>query len=323
MKTMENLLNCDGRRFRAKIDGVECKGKVRVENNEVFLCQNKKDGAECSDRLGFKYSWAVDDGSMSDLRRNDVAYFELIAPSTPAEIRAYKDWQVGDKVSRGGEMWEVISRSGKLVVCEREDGCASANYTCDELYNDGWRLLAEEDRNVHEKADSCTDAERNVHESGETATYKPKAGDLVYVETYDRSQKFILIYGANKAYAPSLSQGVNSGKGKRFFEEHSRWIYSHIRPATPEEAALFTRILAENGYEYDPEKKEVRKKRERRKRAELAGRFYFINSDLSVSYTCDCRLESDERRYQAGNYFLTLDEAEEVAAKFREILSKL
>lgn len=79
-----------------------------------------------------------------------VHNFQLLSPSTPAEIEAYKDWTVGDKMKKGGKVWEVIFRSGKFVVCVNSSGSATANYTCEELYNDGWRLVAEEDRDVHE-----------------------------------------------------------------------------------------------------------------------------------------------------------------------------
>lgn len=72
---------------------------------------------------------------------SSVSELELYS-TTAADIEAYKDWQVGDKMTKIGETMEVILRSGKLVVCELGDGTASANYTCDELYDNGWRLVA-------------------------------------------------------------------------------------------------------------------------------------------------------------------------------------
>lgn len=71
-----------------------------------------------------------------------VSELELY-PTTASKIEAYKDWQVGDKMTKSGETMEVIFRSGKLVVCELGNGEASSNYTCDELYDDGWRLVAD------------------------------------------------------------------------------------------------------------------------------------------------------------------------------------
>lgn len=141
---MENLLKCDGRRFRAMIGDVECEGKVRVEDGAVFLCQNNKDGADCKDKLGYRYSWQVyllEDGSIDT--SCSVKHITLIDSITAAEIEAYKDWQVGDKIKFGDLVWEVIFRSGELVVCKDEDDRASSNYTCDELYDVGWRLVAD------------------------------------------------------------------------------------------------------------------------------------------------------------------------------------
>lgn len=146
---MDNLLNSNGRRFRCKIAGTPVEGKIRVEGDYAYLCQDKKSGTDCTDKLGYKYSWIVHTGSASALDLNLVTDFQLL-PMTAAEIEAYKDWQVGDKINCDGILREVIFRSGELVVCKElndmgfwKKGYASANYTCDELYNKGYRLVAE------------------------------------------------------------------------------------------------------------------------------------------------------------------------------------
>lgn len=64
-------------------------------------------------------------------------------PTTASEIEAYKDWQVGDKIAKAEGEMEVIFRSGELVICKFRKGYASPNYTCDELYDAGWRLVAD------------------------------------------------------------------------------------------------------------------------------------------------------------------------------------
>lgn len=137
---MENLLKCNGRRYRAKIHDTECEGKIRVEYGRIYLCQNNRDGLSCGDKLGYKYSWHAGTG-------NHLTYYGItdlrVYPLTASEIEAYKDWQVGDKIKFGDRVWEVIFRSGELVVCKDEDGSASSNFTCDELYYGGWRLVAD------------------------------------------------------------------------------------------------------------------------------------------------------------------------------------
>lgn len=152
---MENLLKCDGRRFRAKIEGVECEGKIQVDGNFIYLCQDQKFGYKCNQKYGYKYSWRLevvdgydeiyDDESFSCwLEGFSVTDFRLLG-MTAAEIEAYKDWHVGDKVKKEYMCWEVIFRSGKLVVCMTDGGMGSANYTCNELYDEGWRLVSDPD----------------------------------------------------------------------------------------------------------------------------------------------------------------------------------
>jgi hypothetical protein len=58
---MENLFNCDGRRFSAKIEGGYCEGVITIEDDIVYLCQNIADGGDCADKKGFKYSWFYED----------------------------------------------------------------------------------------------------------------------------------------------------------------------------------------------------------------------------------------------------------------------
>lgn len=140
---MENLLKCDGRRFRAKIGDVKCDGKIRVENGRVYMCQNVADGTDrCKNKLGYMFAWCIGCGCEKDIENNGVTDFRLIG-MTAAEIEAYKDWQVGDKVTDVIRVWEVIFRSGELVVCKDKDGDATGNYTCNELYRRGFRLVAD------------------------------------------------------------------------------------------------------------------------------------------------------------------------------------
>lgn len=139
---MENLLNCNGRKFSAKIEGTYAEGLIRVENGTVYLCQNVKNGDDCDDKLGFRFSWQVCDGSIDNIKDMDVTNFYL-HPMTAEEIEVYKNWQVGDKITNGSESLEVIFRSRELVVCKNSDDEASNNYTCNELHKRGYRLVVE------------------------------------------------------------------------------------------------------------------------------------------------------------------------------------
>ena len=56
-----DLLQCDGRRFRAKIEGVACEGKIRVSDDidyGVYLCNDKKDNAwRDVDKFEYRCAW--------------------------------------------------------------------------------------------------------------------------------------------------------------------------------------------------------------------------------------------------------------------------
>ena len=144
LRVMEDLLGCDGRRFTCKINGVPAIGVITVELNEVYLCQNAVQGLPCINLRGYKYSWAVCDGVLGNLAFFKVTDFQL-RPSTKSELDSYKDWQVGDKVTDGSAILSVIFRSGELVVLKGPEGCASGNYTCDELYASGYRLIYDDE----------------------------------------------------------------------------------------------------------------------------------------------------------------------------------
>lgn len=164
---MENLLQCDGRRFRCKINETPAEGKIRVEDGDVYLCQNEMDGAQAGDKYGYKYSWSVSSGSKEFLAIHRISDF-VLTPSTPDEIESYKDWQVGDKVcckegiviSPFSPYGEIIFRSGELVVAKLGD-CASPNFTCDDLHRVGYRLdiepLSEEEKTVEISMDEIAE----------------------------------------------------------------------------------------------------------------------------------------------------------------------
>ena len=141
---MENLLQCKGKKFKANINDLPAEGRIQVEEGSIYLCQDASSGSSCEDKLGFKYSWCIGGGSEMALIKNGVSNL-CIRPSTKEEAESFKDWQVGDKLVYESNTWEVIFRSGELVVCKRENGNATYNFTCDELYTLGFRLVYEPD----------------------------------------------------------------------------------------------------------------------------------------------------------------------------------
>jgi hypothetical protein len=47
-------------------------GKITVQNGDIYLCQNKTSGNSCMDKKGYKFSYTILSGSVSDLFNNMV-----------------------------------------------------------------------------------------------------------------------------------------------------------------------------------------------------------------------------------------------------------
>lgn len=126
-----------GKRFTCSIEGDFVEGKLQEEVNEYYLCQNLKDGQRCINKLGYNYSWAI--GKEEILPENKYQIINLTFKQLDPET--YKDWQVGDKIIMYNESikGKIIFRSGKVVIYEHNKK-SSYPYTCDELFERGYRL---------------------------------------------------------------------------------------------------------------------------------------------------------------------------------------
>jgi len=72
-----NLMGADGKFFTCEINEVETKGRIRVEDNGVYLCQNEVDGSEYKEKYGYKYSYFIRKGTEDDLKGEDVTDLKL------------------------------------------------------------------------------------------------------------------------------------------------------------------------------------------------------------------------------------------------------
>jgi hypothetical protein len=94
VKTLEGVTS--GTEFTAKIERVEVTGKIQKEGGRYFLCQNKKDGTDCKNKLGYKYSWVVGTGTASELKTHGITnlQIEYIPTGIPTKTPEFKDLQV-------------------------------------------------------------------------------------------------------------------------------------------------------------------------------------------------------------------------------------
>lgn len=74
--------------FSAQIDGTDCIGQLQLEDGTWYLCQNKEHGASAECKLGWGCSWAISDGNVEKLRRNDVKDFKIISKEEAIKLGA-------------------------------------------------------------------------------------------------------------------------------------------------------------------------------------------------------------------------------------------
>lgn len=62
LTTHEELLKHHGKRVTCEIEGDKIDdAKIAVEGDEVFICQNVKNGDNANNKLGYYYSWSISD----------------------------------------------------------------------------------------------------------------------------------------------------------------------------------------------------------------------------------------------------------------------
>lgn len=94
--------------FTAIIYGTKVTGKIQKEDGDVYLCQNERDGADCDNRLGFKFSWILcKHSTLEDVQVNN---FKLLT-SKPKD---YKYTPIKSPERLGGYL--VTYHRGHIMV---------------------------------------------------------------------------------------------------------------------------------------------------------------------------------------------------------------
>jgi hypothetical protein len=98
--------------FRANISGEECVGRVSIckESGDIYLCQNECDGSSAPDKLGFRCSWIINNGTPSNLKVHDVKDLILLprkpaAYKSPIELPDIGDYRA--RITHDGETVKV------------------------------------------------------------------------------------------------------------------------------------------------------------------------------------------------------------------------
>jgi len=61
--------------FTATINNTFVTGKIQKQDGYIYLCQDRIRGCSCVDKLGYKHSWLIEDGSLIDLRCNHTVIY--------------------------------------------------------------------------------------------------------------------------------------------------------------------------------------------------------------------------------------------------------
>lgn len=87
--------------------------------------------------------------------------------------------------------------------------------------------------------------------------------------------------------------------------------------ATEEEKQKLFEALAKNGYKWNDEERKIEKALPR---AAKGGKYFHISPIFQIIDFFEDGVSVDNQLYEANNYFLTREEAEKYAAKFKEML---
>ena len=103
MKKLKDLRECHGRYFRCKIEDKECEGRICIEDDEIYLCQDIVDGFDSEEKFGYDYSWGITLSAENILKDapniDDITEFVLLDnDSIGAPLATLSDLKVGNVI---------------------------------------------------------------------------------------------------------------------------------------------------------------------------------------------------------------------------------
>lgn len=147
MTKLKNLLDCHGQPFRCKIDGTQCEGRITVEDEDVFLCQDEMDGLDCRNKQGFLYSWHITE-SQKDILDNksnyqDVTEFVLLdSQNEHFRLANIQDLVPGNIIQyRHFEPREILEVVNGIVEYARVSTGERSVFTIEEFKEKPWAYI--------------------------------------------------------------------------------------------------------------------------------------------------------------------------------------
>ena len=93
-----------GTKFTGYIEGGYVEGRIQIQNGEIFLCQNERNGQDAADKLGYLFSWTAGHGDEGALKRNGTIITSLMLDP---QFKPLPEWDGNDiadhtpKINRG------------------------------------------------------------------------------------------------------------------------------------------------------------------------------------------------------------------------------
>lgn len=133
--------------------------KICVEDDEIFICQNLKDGMSAGDKLGYDFSWSIIENDSVRLDGFDINVKNLVLiqeevseEEAPILIRKIEDGlKEGDVVvDTDDDECEVLGVCGRAVFLSGYDNFNSggATRTLKEIIDDGFILKQPESEKI-------------------------------------------------------------------------------------------------------------------------------------------------------------------------------
>ncbi len=138
-----------GQRFTGKINEKQTFGRVTIENNKIYLCQDVEDGADCQDKQGYTYSYTLSDreNTINDEDMEMVEDLKIEKPNVagdflktdetlnkPQHELKFSDFYQGQKftgsICGNPTFGKITIENNKIYLCQDEfqgDYCTELN----------------------------------------------------------------------------------------------------------------------------------------------------------------------------------------------------
>lgn len=149
-----------------------------------------------------------------------------------------------------------------------------------------------------------------------------KDGDILALGSgsiiiYNTDNSLLYMKKGNNYYAALRNDSCLITKEDSTPDSFFGYSYEIRGLATEEEKQKLFEVLAKNGYKWNAEERKIEKALPR---AAKGGKYFHISRTFQIVEFFEEGVSIDNQLHESSNYFLTKEEAEKCAAKFKEIL---